>query len=85
MYANPTLVTDPVGEAGTLAPILGLPRADVMAALRTAGTTFVYVDRGVPVDVATHVSDLALPGIGVLPVGAAHTTRAGRSPPRSSA
>ena len=67
VYANPTLVTDPVGEAGTLAPILGVPRADVMAALRTAGTTFAYVDRGVPVDVATHVSDLALPGIGVLP------------------
>ena len=67
VYANPTLVTDPVGEAGTLAPILGVPRADVMAALRTTGTTFAYVDRGVPVDVATHVSDLALPGIGVLP------------------
>jgi cell division protein FtsI (penicillin-binding protein 3) len=67
VYANPTLVTDPVGEAGTLAPILGVPRADVIAALRTAGTTFAYVDRGVPVDVATHVSDLALPGIGVLP------------------
>ena len=29
VYANPTLVTDPVGEAGTLAPMLGLPRADV--------------------------------------------------------
>jgi cell division protein FtsI (penicillin-binding protein 3) len=67
VYANPTLVTDPVGEAGTLAPILGVPRADVIAALRTAGTTFAYVDRGVPIDVATHVSDLALPGIGVLP------------------
>ena len=67
VYANPTLVTDPVGEADTLAPILGVPRTDVTAALRTAGTTFAYVDRGVPVDVATHVSDLALPGIGVLP------------------
>ncbi len=67
VYANPALVTDPVGEADTLAPILGVPRADVTAALQTSDTTFAYVDRGVPLDVATHISDLALPGIGVLP------------------
>jgi cell division protein FtsI (penicillin-binding protein 3) len=67
VYANPTLVTDPVGEASTLAPILGVPRTDVTAALRTTGTTFAYIDRGVSIDIATRISDLALPGIGVLP------------------
>jgi cell division protein FtsI (penicillin-binding protein 3) len=67
VYANPALVTDPVGEAASLAPVLGLDRTDVTAVLRTADTTFAYVDRGVSMDVATQVTDLALPGIGVLP------------------
>src|SRR3954464_6211616 len=67
IYATPALVADPVGEAASLAPVLGLDRTDVAAALRTAGTTFAYVDRGVPTDIAAQVSDLALPGIGVLP------------------
>ena len=65
VYANPTLVTDPVGEADTLAPILGVPRNDVTAALRTADSTFAYVDAACRVDVAHAVADLALPGIGV--------------------
>lgn len=67
VYANPALVTDPIGEAASLAPVLGLARPDVTAALRTPDTTFAYLARGVPIDVATQVSDLALPGIGVLP------------------
>jgi len=67
VYANPSLVTDAVGEAASLARVLGLDRTDVAAILRTPDTTFAYVERGVSVDVATQVSDLALPGIGVLP------------------
>src|SRR3954465_13032139 len=69
VYANPALVTDPVGEAASLAPVLGLDRTDVTAVLRTADTTFAYVDRGVSMDVATQVTDLPLPGIGALPSG----------------
>jgi cell division protein FtsI (penicillin-binding protein 3) len=67
VYANPTLVTDAIGEAEPLARVLGLQVSDVAAALRTANTSFVYIDRGVSLDVASQVSDLALPGIGVLP------------------
>ena len=67
IYANPTLVTDPAGEAVPLAEALGLQTADVTASLRTTGTTFVYIDRGVSLDVAANVSGLALPGIGILP------------------
>ena len=67
VYANPALVTDPVGEAASVARVLGLDRTDVTAVLRTPDTTFAYVARGVSMDLATQVADLALPGIGVLP------------------
>jgi cell division protein FtsI (penicillin-binding protein 3) len=67
IYANPALVTDPEGEATSLAPPLGLKERDVAAALRTPNTTFVYIDRGVTPDMAAQISALALPGIGVLP------------------
>jgi cell division protein FtsI (penicillin-binding protein 3) len=67
VYANPTLVTDPSAEAQPLARVLGLQPTDVASALGTPNTSFVYIDRGVSLDVAGQVSDLALPGIGVLP------------------
>lgn len=67
VYADPTLVTDATGEAAPLAQVLGLQPGDVAAALRTPNTSFAYIDRGVSLDVAAQVSDLALPGIGVLP------------------
>jgi cell division protein FtsI (penicillin-binding protein 3) len=67
MYANPTLVTDPVGEAATLSQLLGVSRSDVLAALTDRQTTFAYLARGVSPDVATSVTDLGLPGIGQLP------------------
>jgi cell division protein FtsI (penicillin-binding protein 3) len=68
VYANPTLVTDATGEAAQLAAILRLRAKDVARTLATPDSTFVYVDRGVDVDVASQVGDLALPGIGLLPV-----------------
>ena len=67
VYANPRLVTDPVGEAASLADVLGVPRSDVLAALTDTQTTFSYLARGVSPDVATSVADLRLPGIGQLP------------------
>jgi cell division protein FtsI (penicillin-binding protein 3) len=68
VYANPSLVTNPAGEAGPLAEALGLDPTDVATTLATADTTFVYVERGVDLDVADRVAALNLPGIGLLPV-----------------
>jgi cell division protein FtsI (penicillin-binding protein 3) len=67
VYANPTLVTDPVGEAVQLATALGLRSKDVAQVLATPDRTFVYVQRGVDMDIAAMVSDLHLAGIGLLP------------------
>ncbi len=68
VYANPTLVTDPVGESVQLATLLGLRSKDVAATLATTDSTFVFVARGVDTTAAERVADLALPGIGLLPV-----------------
>ena len=68
VYANPSLVTDPVGEAVPLATALGLRSKDVARALDTPNSTFVYVARQVDTDVAAHVGELHLAGIGLLPV-----------------
>jgi cell division protein FtsI (penicillin-binding protein 3) len=67
VYANPSLVVDAATEAGQIAPVLGLKEKDVRAALSSAGT-FAYIERQVDLDVAQHVADLHLPGIGLLPV-----------------
>jgi cell division protein FtsI (penicillin-binding protein 3) len=67
VYANPSLVVDAATEAGQIAPVLGLKEKDVHAALSNPGT-FAYIERQVDLDVAQHVADLHLPGIGLLPV-----------------
>ncbi|TMM21104.1 MAG: penicillin-binding protein 2 [Actinobacteria bacterium] len=67
VYANPSLVVDAATEAGQIAPVLGLKEKDVRAALSSPGT-FAYVERQVDFDIAQHVADLHLPGIGLLPV-----------------
>ena len=67
IYANPSLVVDAATEAGQIAPVLGLKQRDVRAALSSPGT-FAYIERQVGLDVAQHVADLHLPGIGLLPV-----------------
>jgi cell division protein FtsI (penicillin-binding protein 3) len=67
VYANPSLVTDPLGEAEQIAPILGVPSRTVHDDLTSAGT-FVYVRRQVDAEVASKLADLHLPGIGFLPV-----------------
>ena len=67
IYANPTLVTDPLGEAETIAEALELKPKDVRAALATEGT-FVYLKRQVDLDVALALEALQLPGIGFLEV-----------------
>lgn len=68
VYVNPALVTDPVGEAVQLSMVLGLKSRDVARTLATPDSSFVYVARGVDMDVAQRVADLGLAGIGLLPV-----------------
>jgi cell division protein FtsI (penicillin-binding protein 3) len=67
VYANPRLVTDPLGEAARLSDLLGVRRTELVAGLTATDTTFVYLARGVALDVASSVADLHLPGIGLLP------------------
>ncbi len=66
VYANPANVTDPIAEAIPLAAALGLRSKDVAATLATSDATFVYLARGVDVDVASSIEALGLPGIGLL-------------------
>ena len=67
IYADPRYVIDPWGTAVQLAPALGLDVRSVAKSLAT-DTTFVYVARQVDLDVATHIEEMHLPGIGFLPV-----------------
>ena len=68
VYANPAMVTDPIGESVQLSTLLGLKSKAVAGALATPDSTFVYVARGVDMEVAARIADLALPGVGLLPV-----------------
>jgi cell division protein FtsI (penicillin-binding protein 3) len=65
IYANPKQVTDPAGEARTLAPLLGRPEPAVQADLSRA-TNFVYLARRIGVVTGSRITALRLPGIGVL-------------------
>ena len=67
IYADPRYVIDPWSTAVQLAPALGLDVRSVAKSLAT-DTTFVYVSRQVDLDVATHIEEMHLPGIGFLPV-----------------
>ena len=60
--ADPTLVTDPIGTATQLAPILGMDEADLAAAL-TGDRRFVYVKKSISPETWNRVSALSLPGI----------------------
>jgi cell division protein FtsI (penicillin-binding protein 3) len=66
IYADPSLVEDPSDEALILAPVLGLPEAELEDALAGSGT-FVYLARQVDRETADIVSNLRLAGIGSLP------------------
>jgi cell division protein FtsI (penicillin-binding protein 3) len=66
VYADPSLVDDPAGEAAALAPILGRPAEELERALAGPGT-FVYLARQADVEVAEAVGALRLAGIGSLP------------------
>ncbi len=67
IYADPTQVTDPEGEASLIAAALREKPKLVRPALEAEGT-FAYVARQVDLDVAQRIDDLHLAGIGFLPV-----------------
>jgi len=62
VYVDPGAVTHPQTEAVTAARILGLKRRDVLRALTTTGTHFVYVERKAPADKAALLAKRNLPG-----------------------
>lgn len=65
IYANPRLLPDPAEAADALAPVLGVPRKDLLLGLeRDAG--FVYLARQVPPEVADRVQALGIPTVGAL-------------------
>jgi cell division protein FtsI (penicillin-binding protein 3) len=75
VYADPTLVTDPVGEAHRLAPVLHLDERALRTTLSGRGTTasprrFAYVAHTVADSVAQAVQAMKLPGIGFVPESA---------------
>ena len=75
VYADPTLVTDPVAEAARLAPVLHVDEHGLLQSLSARGSAaaprrFVYVAHTVPDAVAQAVQALKLPGIGFVPESA---------------
>ncbi len=61
--ANPKLITEPSVTARQLAPLLGVPVADLTADLADAERSFVYLARKVDEDVAESIAALEIPGI----------------------
>ena len=66
VYVNPKHVQDKVGTAAALAQVLGEPMEVVFESMVGPGQ-FAYVARAVDRDVADRISDLHLPGVGLLP------------------
>jgi cell division protein FtsI (penicillin-binding protein 3) len=66
IYATPYQVKNPPHVAAELAPILELPKAEVLASL-TAESGFSYVAHKVSIPVADKVEKLGIEGIGELP------------------
>jgi cell division protein FtsI (penicillin-binding protein 3) len=66
LFAQPRGVGDPVRAAARLAPLLGMPEAELHAAL-TAPRSFVWLKRRLPPAVADAVRALREPGLGFVP------------------
>ncbi|MFI5933410.1 penicillin-binding transpeptidase domain-containing protein [Actinoplanes sp. NPDC051494] len=70
IYADPEMVTDPVGASAQLAPLLGVPQSKLMQLMakkkRPGGgeSRFEYLARGVDIAVADKIKKLDLDGIG---------------------
>jgi cell division protein FtsI (penicillin-binding protein 3) len=62
LSADPYLIKDPLGTAQSLAPLLGLTQAQVLAKL-SEHTGFVYLAHALPYDAAHQVLALKIPGV----------------------
>jgi cell division protein FtsI (penicillin-binding protein 3) len=70
VYADPTLVIDPVATAAALAPVLGAEQQYLVDQLSAKPSRFAYLARTVDDGVAAAVQQLRLPGIGLMPESA---------------
>jgi len=62
-YAEPRRIKDVDGTAGVLAPILGIPKNELVTRL-SVNKSFIWIERCLAPDVATRVRNMRLPGIG---------------------
>ena len=65
-YAEPRRIKDVAGTAAVLAPILGIPKGELVTKL-SVNKSFIWVDRWLAPEVATRVKNMKLPGIGFAP------------------
>ncbi len=65
-YAEPRRIKDVDGTAGVLAPLLGIPKNELVAKL-TVNKSFVWIERWLAPEAATRVKNMRLPGIGLVP------------------
>lgn len=65
-YAEPKRIKDVDGTAGVLAPILGVPKSELMERLSTT-KSFTWVERWLAPEIAARVKNMKLPGIGLAP------------------
>lgn len=65
-YAEPKRIKDVDGTATVLAPLLGLPKQELVAKL-SLNRSFTWLVRWVPPDTATRIKNMKLPGIGFAP------------------
>ena len=65
-YAEPRRIKDVDGTAAVLAPMLGVPKSELVAKL-SVDKSFIWVERWVPPEAAARVKNMKLPGIGFAP------------------
>ena len=65
-YAEPRRINDVDGTAGVLAPILGVPKDELVAKL-SVNKSFIWIERWLAPDIAIRVKNMKLPGIGFVP------------------
>jgi len=65
-YAEPRNIKDVDGTAGVLAPILGIPKSELVAKL-SLNRSFTWIQRWLAPEVATRIRNMRLPGIGFAP------------------
>jgi cell division protein FtsI (penicillin-binding protein 3) len=65
-YAEPRRIKDVGGTAAVLAPILGIPKAELAARL-SVNKSFIWLERWLAPEVMIRVKNMKLPGIGFAP------------------